>query len=107
MCRIYNEVYALLEPVDFRAGGVTFFEEGGIKKRFERMKYICNRLKNEGLTAGIHYLYGNTEYPQENIDDWTRKWMSCGCVTKNNYYAAFTMVMRSDGDLGDIEIGLR
>ena len=33
--------------------------------------------------------------------------MSCGCVTKNNYYAAFTMALRSDGSLGDIEIGLR
>lgn len=107
MCRIYDEVYALLKPVDFRAGGVTFSEEGGIKKRIDRMTCICDRLKNEGFAAGIYYLYGNTEYPQENIDDWTRTWMSCGCVTKNNYYAAFTMALRSDGSLGDIEIGLR
>ena len=107
MCRIYDEVYALLKPVDFRAGGVTFSEEGGIKKRIDRMTCICDRLKNEGFAAGIYYLYGNTEYSQENIDDWTRTWMSCGCVTKNNYYAAFTMALRSDGSLGDIEIGLR
>lgn len=34
--------------------------------------------------------------------------MSCGCITENKYYAAFTMVLHSDGSIGDkIEIGLR
>ena len=48
------------------------------------------------------------EYPQENIDDWTREWMSCGCITKNKYYAAFTMVLDENGSVvNQIEIGLR
>lgn len=109
MCKIYNEVYALLEPVDFRVGGITFTKDGGIKDRKERMTAIRDILK-EGFAAGIYYLYvdGGMEYLQENIDDWTREWMSCGCITKNNYYAAFTMVLYQDGSIGDqIEIGLR
>lgn len=109
MCKIYNEVYTLLEPVDFRVGGITFTKDGGIKDRKERMTAIRDILK-EGFAAGIYYLYvdGGMEYLQENIDDWTREWMSCGCITKNNYYAAFTMVLYQDGSIGDqIEIGLR
>ncbi len=64
---------------------------------------------NEGFTAGIYFLYNNImEYPQENIDDWTREWMSCGCITKNKYYAAFTMVLDENGSVvNQIEIGLR
>lgn len=31
MYKIYKEVYALLEPVDFRVGEITFIEKGGIK----------------------------------------------------------------------------
>ena len=109
MCKIYNEVYALLEPVDFRVGGITFTEKGGIKDRKERMTNICDILVNEGFTAGIYFLYNNImEYPQENIDDWTREWMSCGCITKNKYYAAFTMVLDENGSVvNQIEIGLR
>ena len=109
MCKIYNEVYALLEPVDFRVGGITFTEGGGIKDRKERMTNICDILVNEGFTAGIYFLYNNImEYPQENIDDWTREWMSCGCITKNKYYAAFTMVLDENGSVvNQIEIGLR
>ena len=108
MCKIYNEVYALLEPVDFRTGGITFTEKGGIKNRYEKMTSIYNKLSSDGFSAGIYFLYGNKEYPQTNIDDWTKKWMSCGCITKNNYYAAFTMVLYQDGNIGDqIEIGLR
>lgn len=109
MCKIYNEVYALLEPVDFRIGGITFPEKGGIKDRKERMTAICDILVNNSFTAGIYYLYGNMEYPHQGyIDDWTKDWMSCGCITKNKYYAAFTMRLYSDGSIGDkIEIGLR
>lgn len=110
MCKIYNEVYALLEPVDFRVGGITFTEKGGLKDRNERMTTIRDILVKEGFTAGIYYLYvdGDMEYSQENVDDWTREWMSCGCITENNYYAAFTMVLYQDGSIGDqIEIGLR
>lgn len=108
MCKIYNEVYALLEPVDFRVGGITFTEKGGLKDRNERMTTIRDILVKEGFTAGIYYLYDNIEYPQNDIDDWTREWMSCGCITENNYYAAFTMVLYQDGSIGDqIEIGLR
>ena len=108
MCKIYNEVYALLEPVDFRVGGITFTEKGGIKNRNERMTTIRDILAKEGFTAGIYYLYYNIEYPQNYIDDWTNDWMSCGCITENKYYAAFTMVLYSDGSIGDkIEIGLR
>ena len=108
MCKIYNEVYALLEPVDFRTGGITFTEKGGIKNRYEKMTSIYNKLASDGFSAGIYFLYGNKEYPQTNIDDWTKKWMSCGCITKNNYYAAFTMVLYQNGSIGDqIEIGLR
>lgn len=108
MCKIYKEVYALLEPVDFRVGGITFIEKGGTKNRNERMTAIRDILVKEGFTAGIYYLYDNIEYPQNDIDDWTREWMSCGCITENNYYAAFTMVLYQDGSIGDqIEIGLR
>lgn len=108
MGKIYNEVYALLKPVDFRTGGVTFPEEGGIKVRMDRMTFIRDTLRDEGFAAGVYYLYGNLEYPQEYIDDWTKTWMSCGCVTQNNYYAAFTMALRPNGSLDDkIEIGLR
>lgn len=108
MCKIYKEVYALLEPVDFRVGEITFIEKGGIKNRNERMTAIRDILVKEGFTAGIYYLYDNIEYPQNDIDDWTREWMSCGCITENNYYAAFTMVLYQDGSIGDqIEIGLR
>ena len=108
MCKIYNQVYALLEPVDFRVGEISFTEKGGIKERKERMTNICDILVKEDFTAGIYYLYGNMEYPQKNIDDWTREWMSCGYITKNKYYAAFTMKLYSDGSIGDtIEIGLR
>ena len=108
MCKIYNEVYALLKPVDFRVGGITFTEKGGTKNRNERMTTIRKILVKEGFTAGIYYLYGNMEHPQENIDDWTKNWMSCGCITKNNYYTAFTIVLYQDGSIGDqIEIGLR
>lgn len=82
MCKIYNEVYALLKPVDFRVGGITFTEKGGTKNRNERMTTIRKILVKEGFTAGIYYLYGNMEHPQENIDDWTKNWMSCGCITK-------------------------
>ncbi len=108
MYKIYKEVYALLEPVDFRVGEITFIEKGGIKNRNERMTTIRDILVKEDFTAGIYYLYGNIEYPQNNIDDWTKDWMSCGCITENKYYAAFTMVLHSDGSIGDkIEIGLR
>ena len=110
MCKIYNEVYTLLKPVDFRVGEITFTEEGGIKDRKERMTDICDILVNEGFTAGIYFLYNNImEYPQENIDDWTWEWMSCGCITENKYYAAFTMVLnQQDGSIvNQIEIGLR
>ena len=108
MCKIYNEVYALLEPVDFRIGEIAFAEKTGIRNRKERMNTIRDILVKEGFTAGIYYLYGNIEYPQTNIDNWTRDWMSCGCTTGNKYYAAFTMVLHSDGSIGDkIEIGLR
>lgn len=105
--KIYNQVYALLEPVDFRVGEISFTEKGGIKERKERMTNICDIL-NKDFTADRYYLYGNMEHLQENIDDWTREWMSCGCITENNYYAAFTMMIYSDGSIGDtIEIGLR
>ena len=108
MCKIYNEVYALLEPVDFRIGEIAFAEKTGIRNRKERMNTIRDILVKEGFTAGIYYLYGNIEYPQTNIDNWTRDWMSCGCTTGNKYYAAFTMVLHSDGSIGDkIERGLR
>lgn len=108
MYKIYNEVYALLEPVDFRVGEITFIEKGGIKNRNERMTTIRDILVKEDFTAGIYYLYGNIEYPQNNIDDLTKDWMSCGCITENKYYAAFTMVLYQDGSIGDqIEIGLR
>lgn len=108
MCKIYKEVYALLEPVYFRVGGITFIEQGGTKNRNERMTAIRDILVKEGFTAGIYYLYDNIEYPKNDIDDWTREWMSCGCITENNYYAAFTMVLYQDGSIGDqIEIGLR
>ena len=34
--------------------------------------------------------------------------MSCGCITKNKYYAAFTMVLDKNGSVvNQIEIGLR
>ena len=91
----------------FRNDGFT--EKGGINDRKERMTNICDILVNEGFTAGIYYLYGNMEYPQKNIDDWTKEWMSCGCITENKkYYATFTIVLHSDGSIGDkIEIGLR
>ena len=110
MCKIYNEVYTLLEPVDFRVGGITFTEQGGIKDRKERMTTVRDMLMliKDGFAAGIYYVYGDVEYPQSHIDDWTREWMSCGCIIENKYYAAFTMVLRSDGSIGDqIEIGLR
>jgi len=108
MCKIYNQVYALFEPVDFRVGEISYTQKGGIKDRNERMTTIRDILVKEGFTASIYYLYGNIEYPQENIDDWTREWMSCGCITENNYYAAFTMELYRDGSIGDqIEIGLR
>ena len=40
MCKIYNEVYALLEPVDFRIGEIAFAEKTGIRNRKERMNTI-------------------------------------------------------------------
>lgn len=109
LCKIYDAVYNLLEPVDFRVGEISFTKEG-LKTRQGKMTDIIEGLKKVGLQGDIYYLrpWGDMERRLNNIDDWTSAWMSCGCLTANGYYAALTMSVHSNGKISEvIEIGLR
>lgn len=106
LCKIYDEIYGLLSPVDVNNGEIMTFSDdtdNGIMLRRQRFADI-----SEKLGGTVFYVCNDKEYRQERVDDWARPWMSVGIITQNDYYAAIAMEITQDCRLCDrIEIGLR
>ena len=106
LCKIYDEIYSLLSPVDVNNGeGMTLLDnaDNDLRMRQSRLSYIAEKLK-----SSVFFVCNEKEYRQERFDDWARPWMSVGIITKNNYYAAITMEITQECKISDrIEIGLR
>lgn len=106
LCKIYDEIYSLLSPVDVNNGEeMTLLDnvDNDLRMRQSRLSYIAEKLK-----SSVFFVCNEKEYRQERFDDWARPWMSVGIITKNNYYAAITMEITQECKISDrIEIGLR
>ena len=96
-------MYNLLSPVDINRDKAIPSINNGLGERRQRLSFIAKKLGSE-----VYFVYNDREYPQKQIVDWARPWMSVGIKTTNGYYAAITMELRQDGHLSNsIEIGLR
>lgn len=103
LCKIYEEMYNLLSPVDINRDKIMPSINNGLGERQQRLSSIAKELGSE-----VYFVYNDREYPQKQIVDWARPWMSVGIITSNGYYAAITMELRQDCHLSNwIEIGLR
>lgn len=103
LCKIYNEVYKLLSPVDVNTDETLPLRDNGLGQRQKRLSYIAER-----LGGSVFFECNGKEYPQTNNEDWARPWMSVGLITPNGYYAAITMELCQNCCLSNyIEIGLR
>ena len=103
LCKIYDEVYQLLSPVDINSDENMPFIDNGLGQRQKRLSYIAERLGGK-----VFFECNGKEYPQKSNEDWARPWMSVGIITPNGYYAAITMELYQNCCLSNhIEIGLR
>lgn len=103
LCRIYEEIYNLLSPVDINNDETLPLPANGLMDRKEKLSDIA-----EKLNGHVYFVCNGKEYLQKRLEDWTRTWMSAGIVTPNRYYAAITMEMHTNCSLSNrIEIGLR
>ena len=103
LCKIYDEVYKLLSPVDVNADDNIPFIDNGLGRRKKRLSYIAEKLGGK-----VFFECNGKEYPQTSNEDWARPWMSVGVISPNGYYAAITMELYQNGCLSNyMEIGLR
>lgn len=106
LCRIYNEVYRLLAPIDLNNCQDRTIYSSGITARRERIERICSLLEEQGATTAVNYVWDHEETCLRE-SDWSRQWISAGILCKNKYYAAITMHLDNLDLDSTVEFGIR